>query len=431
MRFRCAPCRALTQVQIPARLAAPLVVPCSGCGRRYRFAVDRPRGADDQERYRRARSFSESNQIDLGSAYSVLEGIMSLEEARALRAGFSKPAAGPAPAGGRSDIEDALRQAIEAEVPAASLRESVAHPAPTVLTAVPHSVPAPALSESDVAYDPGFAGAVRDGCLTPQQAVERGERRTLALRLAQRHRLPMELALRVADNRITVQKALLHKRAIESREPPPPQTSVSHGVWNFMVYTIGALIMTGLALHIYDVWGDYLAQRGLASLVVSPAAAAAVLRPATAPAAPEAPPPLTVPRTDATGQLVEVIGPDPRSVLIAFCRSGRQSGQREPIEISPTVPPDASARWGLFRNLGQSATPVRAILIRKDPRTGRWSVGDGRTPITTGPAPPLPPGTRTVPVSASGGGHNPPAGQSGAWPEAPSLRLVTACPPLL
>ncbi|HXU13075.1 MAG TPA: hypothetical protein VN898_14060, partial [Candidatus Binatia bacterium] len=94
-------------------------------------------------------------------------------------------------------------------------------------------------------------------------------------------------------------------------------------------------------------------------------------------------------------------GPDPRSVLVAFCRSGRQSGQREPIEISPTVPPDAASRWGMFRSLGALYTPVRAILIRRDARTGRWSAGDGRSPITTVPAPELPPGTRTVPISAS------------------------------
>ena len=200
---------------------------------------------------------------------------------------------------------------------------------------------------------------------------------------------------------------------VRSKEPPRPQTSVSHGVWNFMVYSVGALIMAGLSLHIYRVWGDYLAQRGLASLVIPEAAAAAARHPAfTSPAAavPLPPPALTVPRTDATGQLVEVVGPDPRSVLIAFCRTGRLSGRREPIEIGPTVPPDASSRWGVFRNLGQPSMPVRAILIRKDPRTGRWSAGDGRSPITTEPPPPLPPGARTVPVSAAGGAGGAPAG---------------------
>lgn len=414
MRFRCAQCRALTAVQIPARLEAPLVVPCTGCGRSYRFAVDRQRGAGDQERYRKARAFSEANTIDLASAYSVLEGIMSLEEAGAIRTGAAKQVAPAAPSPGRSAIEQALREAIEEGEPA-----GVQVPAERAnrTTTVRSTVAAPgitaAIREAEVAYDPGFAAAVRDGRLSPQQALERGDRRSLALRLSQRHRLPMELALRVADNQITVQKALQHKAAIESRVPPPSQTSVSHGVWNFMIYTVGALILTGLAVHIYDIWGDYAARQGLGSLVASPAVASARHQdpaPVAEPSVPEPPPALTVPRTDATGQLIEVIGPDPRSVLIAFCRSGRQSGQREPIDVSPTVPPDAAARWGLFRGVGEIATPARAILIRKDQRTGRWSAGDGRAPIETVPAPELPPATGTSPVSASGLAPNPPAG---------------------
>ena len=397
MRFRCAQCRALTPVQIPARLEAPLIVPCSGCGRSYRFAVDRPSGGGDQEHYRKARAFSETNKIDLASAYSVLEGIMSLEEARALRPGGAKPAAPKAPTAARSAMEEALREAMAEEEPEAS------RTAPTVRSAVPATGARPSLAESETPYDPGFASAVRDGRLTPQQAVERGDRRALAMRLSQRHRLPMELALRVADNRITVQKALQHKAAIESRTPPPPQTSVSHGVWNFTVYTVGTLILVALGAHIYDVWGDYRERQGGASLIATPAAASSrhpVPVPAAEPPPVEPPPALTVPRTDATGQLIEVLGPDPKSVLVAFCRSGRQSGQREPIEIGPTVPPDSAARWGMFRSLGALDTPVRAILIRRDARTGRWSAGDGRSPITTIPAPELPPGTHTVPVSA-------------------------------
>ncbi len=85
----------------------------------------------------------------------------------------------------------------------------------------------------------------------------------------------------------------------------------------------------------------------------------------------------------------------------------RGAGRREPIEIAPTVPPDASARWGVFRNLDNPATPARAILIRKDARTGRWRVGDGRAPIATEPPPALAPGTRPVPVWEAGGGPPP------------------------
>ena len=418
MRFRCAQCRALTQVQIPARMTAPIVTACSGCGRRYRFAVDRPRAADDQERYRRAKEFAEANQIDLGSAYSVLEGVMTLEDARALRKGSPPPRPGvtPAPAGPpaqplpvspRTELEEAVVQAAEAAARETLDPKSESRTAPTLRTA---PVTRPALAESEVGYDPGFADAIRDGTLTPRQALERGDRRALALRLSQRHRLSTDLALRVADNRLTVHQALQQKASNEAKEPPRPQTSVSHGVWNFMVYSVGAMIMLGLGVHIYHVWGEYLAQRGLAALAL-PEASAASRHPVPEPAGrqappdvPAPPPALTVPKTDSSGQLVEVVGPDPRSVLIAFCSTGRQSGRREPVEIDPTVPPDASARWGLFRNLEQSSMPLRAVLIRKDPRTGRWSAGDGRSPIMTEAPPQLPPGSRPVPVAATPAG---------------------------
>src|SRR5438046_73217 len=195
MRFRCAQCRALTQVQIPARMTAPIVTACSGCGRRYRFAVDRPRAADDQERYRQAKEFAEANQIDLGSAYSILEGVMTLEDARALRKGLPplRPAAPPAPAGAperlsvspRSDLEEALVQASEAAAREAPDSKSESRTAPTLRTP-PGQRPVvvrPALAESEVGYDPGFADAVRDGTLTPRQAPERGERPAPALAL--------------------------------------------------------------------------------------------------------------------------------------------------------------------------------------------------------------------------------------------------------
>jgi len=407
MRFRCAQCRALTQVQIPARMTAPIVTPCSGCGRKYRFAVDRPRGADDQDGYRRAKEFAETNQIDLASAYSVLEGVMTLDEARGIRKGVPI-AASAAPA-----AQTGAGVPAAAALPAPEIMPLAADPggrpaqssrvAPTVKTIPVHPTPrSQGLSEADVSFDPGFAAAVRDGCLTPQQAMERGDHRALALRLSQRHRLSMALALKVAENRLTVHQALQQKAAIEAKEPPRPQTSVSHGVWNFMIFSVGALILAGLGAHVYHTWGDYLSQRGLSAL--EPTAAAASPRahvPAAvdAPPPPIPPPPMTVPTTDSTGQVVEVVGPDPRSVLISFCITGRQSGRRQAIEIAPTSPPDASARWGVFQSLDNPAMPVRAILIRKDQRTGRWSAGDGRTPIMTEAAPPPAPGVQPVPVT--------------------------------
>jgi hypothetical protein len=414
-------------------MTAPVVASCSGCGRKYRFAVDRPRAAGDQERYSRAKEFAEANQIDLGSAYSVLEGVMTLEEASSLRKGLSAPSlggklqsqtsasaetmrSGPVASGPRSTLPVSAPTKLDAAIgqadAAASARRDLGTDRLKVAEAqyspiTPRPEPArPVLAETDTAFDPAFSEAVRDGCLTAQQALERGDRRALALRLSQRHRLSMELALRVADNRVTVHQALQQKAVREAKEPPRPQTSVSHGVWNFMVFSVGAMILVGLGVHVYHVWGEYLAGRGLAALEPAPAAAATRAHiPASVdtPPPPLPPPPMTVPKTDTTGQLVEVVGPDPRSVLVSFCITGRQSGRREAVEIAATVPPDASARWGVFRNLDNPEIPLRAILIRKDPRTGRWSVGDGRTPIMTQPPPAPSPQSVPVPVSEADG----------------------------
>ncbi len=424
MYIRCTECKALTQVQIPATSAGPTAVACSGCGRRYRLAVARPQAATDQDRYRKAKAFAETNQIDMASAYSVLEGVMTLEEASSSRKGTGqkpsasdsavKPAA-PSLQGAPGSLPSTVRSAGSAsqQIPAPS--SMIPAPAPATVrsaTVAPQpprngksSIAAtPVLWEDDAAFDPGFKPAVRDGCLTVAQALERGDRRSLALRISQRHRMSMDLALRVADNRITVRQALEQKSANESQEPPRSQASVSHGVWNFMVLSVGLLILAGLGVHIYSVWGDYLARNGVAGFETEVASAAERPRPPepAPPAVPIPPPALTVPRTDSTGQLVRVEGPDPKSVLISFCVTGRQAGRREPVEILPDVPPSPSLRFGTFRNLDQEGMPIRSIRIRLDQQSGRWVAGDGRTPIVTEGPPPHVPGGHGDPVSLRG-----------------------------
>src|SRR5881397_1421806 len=162
MRFRCAQCRALTQVQIPATMTAPVVTACSGCGRKYRFAVDRPRAGDDQERYRRAKEFAETNQIDLGSAYSVLEGVMTLEEAHTLGKGATIPRPPQAaPDKTPAAVAKGLIPPAAATQPntAQALRlETDVCTTPTVRTPAikPPAAPRAALSEQEVAYDTGF-----------------------------------------------------------------------------------------------------------------------------------------------------------------------------------------------------------------------------------------------------------------------------------
>ena len=383
MRFRCADCKGLTEIQVPPNLSEPLPVACSACGRRYRITVDRPGAKPDAERYRKARVYADTNRIDLASAYSVLEGIVSLEEARTLQ---SRKPAPKTDAGAPSDRPDEPHPG-EARGPitsGAAGRPAAGSPPPT----------------EEIDYDPGFAEAIRAGALTPQQASERGERRGLAHRLAQRHRLPLDLALRVADNRITLHRAMKQKAAIQARALGGPPSGVAPRVWRFMVYGVGTMILAGLGLHLTHLWGDFQAKRGEARLRPRLAAAAS-RRPTPLPAGPATqspPPPLTLPRTDAAGQVIGVEGPDPKSVLIAYCGAGRRAGKKEPLEIAPAVPPSGYLRIGVFRNLDRPSLPPRAIRIRKDPRTGRWFTGDGRNPVRTMIPPVQPPGTHTVQI---------------------------------
>jgi hypothetical protein len=107
-----------------------------------------------------------------------------------------------------------------------------------------------------------------------------------------------------------------------------------------------------------------------------------------------------LPVTDAAGQIIMVTGPDPRSVLVAFCNTGHNAGRRQAFAISPASPPSGTARLGLFRNLEQPNAPMRAIRIRRDTRSGRWLAGDGHSPIQTEAAPELSTGSRLIPVTA-------------------------------
>jgi len=387
MRFRCSSCHALTEMVLPPG-DAPVSVACSACGRRHRISVRRPALQPDADRYRKAQDFANANGIDLGAAYSVLEGIIRLEDAQAL----ARPAPGRAGTG---------RAAAGSAIP---LHPPQVHHAATVDVNSPAGSSSGAAGGStEVDYDPAFAAAVRDGCLTAPQAAERGDRQALAARLAHRHRLTTDLALLVADNRITVHEALQRKRSREERDVPRPQTSISRGVWNFMIASMGALILFGLLVRVYREWDEYLtarAEAGVRPRVVLPPPAATAAGTVAARPSPSPLPPLTVTRADSVGQLIEVTGPDPRSVLLGFCNAGRAAGRRRPFGIAPSVPPGGGIRMGLFINQDQPDAPLRAVRIHRDPRSGRWSVGDGRNPIVTENAPSLPDGARILPVDA-------------------------------
>ena len=159
MQIRCGGCHGSVWVQIPARTKDQAIVQCRTCSQEYDLGSTLER-VDVADFHQDALVLAESSEIDLPAAYSVLLGILGLDEAR--------------------DGCD------------------------------------PSLCSSDdtadtghaVGFDRAFAEAVKAGHLTPEQAMQRGNRKAFAEKLAARHRLPLKQALEVADNRISVLQAI-------------------------------------------------------------------------------------------------------------------------------------------------------------------------------------------------------------------------------
>jgi hypothetical protein len=397
--FRCPQCKAVTQFEFPASGASPVTVTCSGCGRRYNVSVPRQDHAAGQDGDQHATAYAQKHGIDLETARSVLEGHMTLEDAKALRqeAGVKSPPPSAPARGGPAPMPPA-----DPKTPATTSAAS-APMTPAPQERVPESAPRN-LSRAgpgrrvhgELAYDPGFAKAVATGSLTVRQAIERGDRKALAASLALKHKLPAHLAVQVADNRITVLQAIELKAAEKAKQIALSRTFVPRGPMNYIIYGLGAVLLCGLGVQMYRAWGDYQELRGAAELV---ARANATARKRPERVAPTPPPrALTDDKTDGAGQPTQIIGPDPRTVLISFCQTGGKSGHWIPIEIAPAVPPHPSLKLGIFRSLDQPGAPPRAIRIREDAKTGRWVAGDGRSPIPTDTPPVQPPGAQIIPV---------------------------------
>jgi hypothetical protein len=213
-------------------------------------------------------------------------------------------------------------------------------------------------------YDAAFHPAVVEGLLTMRQAVERGDRVAYASRISQRHDLPMRLAFHVADNRMSLRDAL--QEAAQLREAPDVR------------------ILLGGAVR----------RRGLQPLLWVLLAASTVLLvrvwPATMSLAPRQVDHVQVGRAevliDGKNRVVQVLGPDPVSVLTAYCqKSGSTGGPLEALDVLPSPLNPARERVGLLRDPARP-DETQMIAILADQRAGRWTAGDGRTPLEPTPA---------------------------------------------
>ncbi|MCP3979613.1 MAG: hypothetical protein GY716_09825 [bacterium] len=367
MYLRCADCKSARWIeeQDEARGAS---VGCKRCGREHSLARARDVGVARADRFRAARDFADAQAIDLPSAYTILLGLMTLEQS--------------------SVLPDGCRLDERAEVPFAE---------PSSPFTAPHA-PGP----DETPYDPAFQPAIEEGLLTAQQACERGERAAWAGALATRHDLPETLALDVADSRMALRRALLLRARYIAEKNKKPAARGAWKLWAAIAAAVAIAVPLGLKLGappdatppvLSDVELEK-AQRDLEREAVAEAAAEDGLPDGLVRALRSA----KVMRDDA-GHVLQVEAGDPRSALIAYCRAMEPELSLSPLELTQTTPPSPGAKLGIVEKAGGE---LQAVRIRQNRRSRRWFVGQGVRPVTPREAPTLAPDRQRVPIDLDG-----------------------------
>lgn len=227
-------------------------------------------------------------------------------------------------------------------------------------------------------YDPGFEYAISEGHLTVRQAVERGDRSLLASTIAQRHDLPMYLAFDVVDNRCST-LAAIQEHAKQGKASKPRSTRQPEGQdrrsfpWTATVLALAGLFSLAGWLSYSGPW-DERAEPSTepTRLTLQESRQMLIARESDR----------TEVRTDQEGQVTQIIGADPLSVLTAFCES-RPEGDSPIVPVEVVQPfPDASAYLvGVFRDQNEAAA-LRGIAIREEQSTHRWIAGNGAEPVS-------------------------------------------------
>jgi len=358
MYVRCADCLSASWVEVVLTDGLAESASCAECGRDYVVTPAPNLGPKKSDHFRATLRLSHEHDIDMPSAYAVLIGIMSLDQAQLLRHA-EKPEQAAAnrqaqPARGAESPEDGLTRSTNSSSN---------------------------LIEDDL--DPGYREAIARGTLTVQEALTRGDRSAYVDNLVRRHEIPERLASRVADNRISLGEARrLAEQHRRSRRKTGPRKS------GLRALSMLALSVLTLGTVAWSTW-----TQGIGSPVRTPVVARhppgeqAAATPTEAPGRSQDLLAATEVRSDEQGRFLEIVGPDPRTVLLRYCDASPAS--LEALEITSTVPPFREARLGLFRDYS-AAGSVFAIRIRRDGRSGRWIAGGSSTPIVPKTPPALP-----------------------------------------
>jgi len=379
MYFRCTDCYAATWVQGVDASAESQTLKCQTCNRGFTVRGSANLSPDPRAQYETALALAEGNGLDLPTSYSVLLGIMTLEHAmlmrdRGLPAREVTPPAGgpPREAGGGT-----------AAAPPADAKRRQSPSAANVIE-----------------YDPAFADAVAHGYVSIQQAIERGDRTKFAKRVAERHGLSESLAFMVADNKISVMTAI-HKSREEVAEVLRP-TQVR--AWRrALEAAVGALVLVAVGIYSVHLWSGIEEESRKAEEWTETVTAKIEKTRQPEPEGRRELLPGEVPKRrvriekDTEGRVIEIVGPDPSSVLLAYCANQEQAERFHAIELTAAVPPYPGTKLGVFED-GAEVGKRYAIRIRRTIKGRRWVAGDGEKPIAAIVAPVLPEDAPRVPV---------------------------------
>jgi hypothetical protein len=335
MFLRCPSCHSAVWLATERATGEGFGASCSRCDAEFHVAAEGDLAAAQEELSRTAVRLGRENAIDLPSAYSILLGILTLEQVLDV---------------GRAD----------------SLVVGLA--------------PGARGDSAGCGYDPAFTEAVAAGTLSPRQALERGDRQALIERLVERHGLSEELAIAVTDNRTALLVAI---RAHRERTRARPSRARRRARRRRLSAAASVVVLLGVGSHGRLLWNREVLrvqEVQARSLEASArASAAAAVRGAPVAQATRLAPGAEW-TADSTSRLLEVRAPSAQAVLAAFCTASPESGFLEPFAVAGAEPPHPGLRFGVFQDRRESSG-LQAIRIRKDPRTSRWIAGDGREPI--------------------------------------------------
>jgi hypothetical protein len=227
-------------------------------------------------------------------------------------------------------------------------------------------------------YDRKFEPAIREGFLSVQEAVRRGNRQAYAEELGRRYFLSADLALEVADNRTRLVDILRRTGQIPGH---PASRCERRGPARLQLMTLllGVLVLTGLfSVQQWQRQGEIARSMERVSLSAPGAAPSEDASPASVAALEDTR--MSIER-DEQGRITMVSARRPADVLAAFCTATR-GVTCVTKEIRPSEPRFPGRRLG-YLTVTNTSDESRILPIRRDRRSGRWVAGNGLGPIVS------------------------------------------------